>query len=106
METAQSVPDLSTLVAALIQADAGLVETLSSEGPFTVFAPTNAAFTAFLNDLGSNYNSLSDFDTDEEKALLAKLLTFHVVSGAAVASTEMILYFLLTLGLVTELFML
>ena len=89
VETAQSVTDLSSLVAALIQADAGLVETLSSEGAFTVFAPTNAAFTAFLNDLGSNYNSLSDFDTDEEKALLAKLLTYHVVSGAAVASTDL-----------------
>ena len=89
VETAQSVDDLSLLVDALIQADAGLVATLSSEGPFTVFAPTNAAFVAFLNDLGDNYNSLADFDTDEEKALLAKLLTYHVVSGAAVASTDL-----------------
>ncbi|WP_047244767.1 fasciclin domain-containing protein [Maribacter thermophilus] len=89
VETAQDVPDLSTLVAALIQADAGLVETLSGDGPFTVFAPTNDAFTTFLNDLGSSYNSLSDFDTDEEKALLAKLLTYHVVSGASVASTDL-----------------
>jgi transforming growth factor-beta-induced protein len=90
VETAQSVDDLSLLVEALIQADAGLVATLSSEGPFTVFAPTNAAFVALLNDLGDNFNSLADFDTDEEKALLAKLLTYHVVAGAAVASTDLI----------------
>ncbi|TDT37967.1 putative surface protein with fasciclin (FAS1) repeats [Maribacter spongiicola] len=89
VETAQSVNDLSLLVQALIQADAGLVATLSSEGPFTVFAPTNAAFVALLNDLGDNFNSLADFDTDEEKALLAKLLTYHVVAGAAVASTDL-----------------
>lgn len=89
VETAQSVDDLSLLVAALIQADAGLVEVLSSEGPFTVFAPTNAAFAALLEGLGDNFNSLSDFDTDEEKALLAKLLTYHVVAGAAVASTDL-----------------
>lgn len=89
VETAQSVDDLSSLVAALIQADAGLVETLSSEGPFTVFAPTNDAFASFLNDLGPNYNSLADFDTDEEKNLLAQLLTYHVVSGAAVASANL-----------------
>ncbi|WP_405383308.1 fasciclin domain-containing protein [Maribacter sp. LLG6340-A2] len=89
VETAQSVDDLSSLVAALIQADAGLVETLSSEGPFTVFAPTNDAFASFLNDLGPNYNSLADFDTDEEKGLLAQLLTYHVVSGAAVASANL-----------------
>ncbi|SNR77251.1 Uncaracterized surface protein containing fasciclin (FAS1) repeats [Maribacter sedimenticola] len=89
VETAQSVDDLSSLVAALIQADAGLVETLSSDGPFTVFAPTNEAFATFLNDLGASYNSLEDFDTDEEKALLAQLLTYHVVAGAAVASTDL-----------------
>ncbi|MGC1516771.1 MAG: fasciclin domain-containing protein, partial [Maribacter sp.] len=88
VQTAQSVPDLSALVAALIQADAGLVEVLGGEGPFTVFAPTNAAFTALLNSLGSNYNSLADFDTDNEKVLLAQLLRYHVVSGA-VASTDL-----------------
>lgn len=87
--TAQSVPDLSLLVAALIQADAGLVEVLSGEGPFTVFAPTNEAFVALLDALGDNFNSLEDFDTPAEKELLAKVLTYHVVSGAAALSTDL-----------------
>ncbi|WP_394970757.1 fasciclin domain-containing protein [uncultured Croceitalea sp.] len=89
VELAQSVDDLSLLVDALIQADAGLVEALSGEGPFTVFAPTNKAFANLLHQLGSSYNSLSDFDTPAEKALLAKILTYHVVAGAAVASTDL-----------------
>jgi uncharacterized surface protein with fasciclin (FAS1) repeats len=88
VELAQSVPDLSLLVDALIQADAGLVETLSA-GTFTVFAPTNAAFMDLLDALGDNYHSLSDFNTPAEKELLAKVLTYHVVSGAAVASTDL-----------------
>jgi len=89
VELAQSVDNLSLLVDALIQADAGLVEALSGEGPFTVFAPTNRAFTNLLHALGNNYNSLEDFDTPEEKALLAKILTYHVVAGAAVASSDL-----------------
>lgn len=89
VETAQSVDDLSLLVEALIQADAGLVEVLSGDGPFTVFAPTNAAFADLLDALGDDYHSLADFDTHEEKALLAKVLTYHVVSGAAVKSTDL-----------------
>ncbi len=88
VELAQSVDDLSLLVDALIQADAGLVEVLSGDGPFTVFAPTNQAFADLLDALGDNFNSLEDFDTPEEKALLAKVLTYHVVSGAAVASDQ------------------
>lgn len=89
VELAQSVDDLSLLVDALIQADAGLVEVLSGDGPFTVFAPTNQAFADLLNTLGDDYNSLEDFDTEAEKELLAKILTYHVVAGAAVASTEL-----------------
>ncbi len=86
---AQSVEDLSLLVDALIQADAGLVDVLSGDGPFTVFAPTNAAFVDLLNTLGDDYNSLADFDTAEEKQLLATILTYHVVAGAAVASGDL-----------------
>ncbi|WP_232520952.1 fasciclin domain-containing protein [Flagellimonas nanhaiensis] len=89
VQLAQSVDDLSLLVDALIQADAGLVDVLSGDGPFTVFAPTNEAFTDLLHALGPQYNSLEDFDTDNEKELLAKILTYHVVSGAAVASTDL-----------------
>ncbi|TMM55947.1 fasciclin [Maribacter algarum] len=88
VELAQSVDDLSILVEALIQADAGLVEALSSN-EFTVFAPTNEAFTNLFHALGSQYNSIADFNTHEEKALLAKILTYHVVSGATVASADL-----------------
>ncbi len=89
VELAIATDDLSLLVSALQQADAGLVELLGTEGPFTVFAPTNDAFTALLNDLGAEYNSLADFDTTEEKTLLANILKYHVVSGAAVKSTDL-----------------
>nr|WP_299341963.1 fasciclin domain-containing protein [Allomuricauda sp.] len=89
VELAQSVDDLSLLVDALIQADAGLVEVLSGDGPFTVFAPTNKAFADLLYALGSNFNSLADFDTPAEKELLAKVLTYHVVAGEALASGDL-----------------
>lgn len=82
VELAQATSDLSSLVAALTQADAGLVQTLSGNGPFTVFAPTNDAFAALLGSL-DGFNSLDDFDTDEEKALLASILIYHVVPGTA-----------------------
>ena len=74
VDTAVATDDLSLLVDALVQADAGLVETLNSAGPFTVFAPTNAAFAALLDTLGDDFNSLADFDTDEEKLLIMWLL--------------------------------
>ena len=89
VELAQSVGDLSLLVDALIQADAGLVELLQTDGPFTVFAPTNQAFTDLLDTLGPDYNSLTDFDTVGKKALLADILTYHVVSGTAAYSTDL-----------------
>jgi uncharacterized surface protein with fasciclin (FAS1) repeats len=89
VEIAVDTDDLSLLVDALAQADAGLVETLSGEGPFTVFAPTNAAFVHLLNTLGDDYNSLSDFDTDEEKELLVKVLTYHVIVGTAAFSSSL-----------------
>lgn len=78
VETAQATDDLSTLVAALTQA--GLVNTLSGDGPFTVFAPTNAAFQEFLDDNG--YSSLADVPN----AALASVLTYHVVSGRVLAA--------------------
>ena len=89
VELAQSVDDLSLLVSALVQADAGLVEVLQGDGPFTVFAPTNAAFAELLDALGNEYHSLADFDTAEERALLTSILTYHVVAGAAVRSGDL-----------------
>ena len=89
VELAMDTDILSSLVGALVQADAGLVDLLQTDGPFTVFAPTNAAFTALLDALGDNYNGLDDFDTPEEKALLAQILKYHVVAGAAAYSGDL-----------------
>ncbi|MDW3214222.1 MAG: fasciclin domain-containing protein [Ilumatobacteraceae bacterium] len=80
VDVAASIDDFSTLVAA-VQA-AGLVETLSSEGPFTVFAPTNEAFATALDSLGITADELlADTDT------LTEILTYHVLSGAVDAET-------------------
>ena len=89
VETAIGTADLSLLVDALIQADAGLVELLQTDGPFTVFAPTNQAFADLLDALGSEYNSLADFDTEAEKALLADILKYHVIAGAEAYSGDL-----------------
>ena len=67
----------NSLVAAL--AHANLVGTLSGPGPFTVFAPTDQAFT----NAGINLN---DFDTPEENATLADILLHHVISGSVPAA--------------------
>ena len=75
--TAQSTGVHTALVAALSQAN--LVATLQGEGPFTVFAPTDQAFT----DAGID---LSTFDTPEENATLADILLYHVYAGAVPAS--------------------
>lgn len=72
VETAQATDDLSTLVAAVTAADLG--ETLKGEGPFTVFAPTNAAFA----DIQSTVDTLLK---PENKSDLANVLTYHVVPG-------------------------
>lgn len=82
VELALSVPDLSTLVTALKAAD--LVETLSGadSGPFTVFAPTNAAFAALPPE------ELRRLLLPANIAELQALLTFHVASGR-VLSTDL-----------------
>jgi uncharacterized surface protein with fasciclin (FAS1) repeats len=66
-----------TLAAAVKAAD--LVETLESTGPFTVFAPTDAAFAAIQSDVDSLLKP-------ENKTKLANILTYHVVSGAHLAA--------------------
>jgi uncharacterized surface protein with fasciclin (FAS1) repeats len=75
---AASNKDFSTLVAAVKAAD--LVDVLSSEGPFTVFAPTNEAF-AKLPD-----GTLASLLKPENKAILQNILKYHVVSGKVMAS--------------------
>ena len=76
VDTASSAGSFNTLVVAIQKA--GLVETLKGDGPFTVFAPTDAAFAkipqaqleAILGD----------------KAMLTKILTYHVVAGKVMAA--------------------
>merc|ERR1711948_83986 len=80
VELAQSVDDLSTLVAAVVAGD--LVETLSSPGPFTVFAPTNEAFGALPA------GTLDDLLKPEWRGQLVDILTYHVLP-AKVLSTDL-----------------
>jgi len=70
---ASAAPNLSTLVKAITAAD--LTATLSGPGPYTVFAPTDDAFTRLPPD------TLAQLMKPENKALLAKVLTYHVVPG-------------------------
>jgi uncharacterized surface protein with fasciclin (FAS1) repeats len=72
VQTAQALPQFSILVEAVVAAD--LAGALSATGPFTVFAPTNDAFAALLAELGVTKEALL-----ADKALLTKVLTYHVV---------------------------
>jgi uncharacterized surface protein with fasciclin (FAS1) repeats len=75
VETALGAGNFTTLVAAVKAA--GLVETLSGTGPFTVFAPTDDAFKALPN------GTVESLLKPENKAKLVSILTYHVVSGKA-----------------------
>jgi transforming growth factor-beta-induced protein len=80
VDIAVSNPDFSILVEAVSKA--GLVEALSSAGPFTVFAPTNEAFNALFKKLG--VTGIKDLTAEQ----LKPILTYHVVSGK-VMSTDL-----------------
>lgn len=73
VQNAVNSKDHTTLVAAVKAA--GLVETLSSRGPFTVFAPTNAAFAKLPA------GTVETLVKPENKAMLTQILTYHVVPG-------------------------
>lgn len=73
VDNAVNSADHTTLVAAVKAA--GLVETLKGKGPFTVFAPTNAAFAALPD------GTVPTLLKPENKEQLTKVLTYHVVSG-------------------------
>ena len=77
VENAVNSKDHTTLVAALKAA--GLVDTLSGKGPFTVFAPTNEAFAALPE------GTVDTLLKPESKATLTKILTYHVVAGKMTA---------------------
>jgi uncharacterized surface protein with fasciclin (FAS1) repeats len=82
VQTAAALPDFSILVEA-VQA-AGLADTLSGAGPFTVFAPTNEAFAALLTELGVTKDALL-----ADKPLLTEVLTYHVL-GARVLKADVV----------------
>jgi uncharacterized surface protein with fasciclin (FAS1) repeats len=73
IDNAVNSADHTTLVAAVKAA--GLVETLKGKGPFTVFAPTNAAFDKLPA------GTVETLLKPENKAMLTKILTYHVVAG-------------------------
>ena len=73
VENAMNSKDHKTLVAAVKAA--GLVETLQSKGPFTVFAPTDAAFAKLPA------GTVESLVKPENKAMLTKILTYHVLPG-------------------------
>ena len=77
---ASNNPLLSTLVTAVAQAD--LVDTLNSDGPFTIFAPVNDAFAALPED---QLNAVL-----ADKDLLTSVLTYHVISGDSLSSADLI----------------
>mgnify|MGYP001563358072 FL=1 len=79
VDKAVATTDLSILVSALQTAN--LVDALKGNGPFTVFAPTNAAFEALL-DSNDSWNSLTDIPSD----LLNTVLLYHVANGAVASS--------------------
>ena len=77
IDTALSAGNFSTLAAAL--GAAGLIETLKGDGPFTVFAPTDEAFSKIPAA------TLSELLQPENKESLVTILTYHVVSGRVTA---------------------
>jgi len=78
VETAVSAGDFNTLVAAIKAAD--LVDALKGKGPFTVFAPTDAAFEKLPA------GTLADLLKPENKAKLAGILTYHVIPSKVMAA--------------------
>ena len=78
VDVAAANPDFSTLVAAVTEA--GLAETLGAEGPYTVFAPTDAAFEALPEGL------VDALLLPENKEVLTQILTYHVVAGEVMST--------------------
>jgi len=78
VDTAAAAGDFNTLVEAVKAA--GLVQTLKGEGPYTVFAPTDAAFAKLPE------GTLDSLLEPENKAKLASILTYHVVAGKVMAA--------------------
>ncbi|MEO0901812.1 MAG: fasciclin domain-containing protein, partial [Bacteroidota bacterium] len=86
VELVVETEELSLLEEAVIKAN--LVDALNAEGPFTVFAPTNAAIEELFDLLGDSFTSFDDFDNFIELQILEQILLYHVVPGN-VASSEL-----------------
>jgi transforming growth factor-beta-induced protein len=82
VQIAQSLPQFSILVEAVVAA--GLVDTLSSNGAFTVFAPTNDAFAALLVELGLSKEALLS-----NQPLLTAVLTYHVLGNQRTLASDL-----------------
>ena len=72
--------EFSVLIAALQAADPAVLQTLSSKGQYTVFAPTDAAFVALLGELGMTAEELLS-----DQALVTAVLLYHVATGRSYA---------------------
>ncbi|MFT6862544.1 MAG: putative surface protein with fasciclin (FAS1) repeats [Akkermansiaceae bacterium] len=83
VETAVAAGSFKTLAAAL--GAAGLVETMNGDGPFTVFAPTDAAFAKLPE------GTVAELLKPENKEKLVNILTYHVVAGKVMAKTAVTL---------------
>ena len=79
VETAQSLPQFSILVDAVVKA--GLADALSAEGPYTVFAPTNDAFNMLFDQLG--VNGVEDLTAEQ----LTPILLYHVLGAKVTAAS-------------------
>ena len=84
IDTAVAAPGFKTLVTAIKAA--GLVDTLKGAGPFTVFAPTDAAFAKLEK---SKPGTIASLLKPENKSKLVSILTYHVVSGKILAKDVM-----------------
>ncbi|WP_299534329.1 fasciclin domain-containing protein [Ulvibacterium sp.] len=86
VELVSTTDELSLLRDAVVKAN--LVDALNAEGPFTVFAPSNAAIQELFDLLGDDYASFDDFDNIIELQILEQILLYHVVMGN-VGSTDL-----------------
>jgi uncharacterized surface protein with fasciclin (FAS1) repeats len=80
LATGENMGEVSTLVKLIVAAD--LVQTLKTDGPFTVFAPTNEAFEALPKE------TLEDLMKPENKQKLRTILLYHIHAGGAILSRD------------------
>lgn len=87
VERASAADSLSLFVEALERADKSIIETLTGEGPYTLFAPTDSAVQQLFVMLGDDYNSFDDFENPVEEQILNEIVLGHVVEGNLASDT-------------------